>query len=749
MALENNLDANNDIAQFLEKFKDTPRPQPPAQEDLFTGKETAAPRPAQYARSFEKLEQKILELEEKFEASSTQNHLILNELSRTREAMERQRDKDAFLEHISRTIATLRTSVDNLTRAQETNSFSFRPAAQRNFDPLPEEQVTLSSYDTARAAEQEVTRLKEERAEQNRLFSSLRQKASQLKAVNSALDREIKKAQQEKLDALKKSADQAKEILSLRDQLTAAEERFKSFDFEGRIISIKRQYQQKVSTLETQLKEMSDTCMRQVEEIESLKAKNTELQEAVAQKEALQAQLADKDKQLEELKNNIAMLQTQHVTDHEKQLADYTARLRTLEEQRTELSLALEKSQLALGTLRQEKEVLEKNFKELVVKINHNDAVIGQLKEKIDVLGRQNTELSHQNTALTQRNQELTQTATVLMSNNEKLAQTNQHLTQDNAALTQRNQHLTQDNNSLQQENQHLSQNNASLTQANAHLSKDNQTLSSANQTLLKDKQSLRAANQTLTRDNQTLSAANQTLIKDNQALSATNQTLTRDNKNLSQTNSHLASDNKTLVEANQHLAQDNEKLSQTNLHLTRKNEVLVQKQSAPKKAQPQQHSQQPVQEQARPEERAQLTRPEPPAARITPEVSSQRSAALLAARLVQEHAQKQAAAKAKQNAKIPLSKEQIPLGALPQAQEPVLHSLGRNLSKISVPAEEEWEVVSAQPAVKAVHSEADLPEIKVADPILQEELVEGEDFLEKTNSFVGRMKWSIFRENR
>ncbi len=709
MALENNLDANNDIAQFLEKFKDSPRPQPPAQEDLFTSNQTAPARPAQYAHSFEKLEKKILELEEKFEASSTQNHLILSELSRTREAMERQRDKDAFLEHISRTIATLRTSVENLTRAQETNSFSFRPSAtQRNFDPLPEDHITLSSYDTARAAQQEVTRLQEERAEQNRLFSSLRQKASQLKAVNSALDREIKKAQQEKLDALKKSADQAKEILSLRDQLTAAEERFKSFDFEGRIISIKRQYQQKVSTLETQLKEMSDTCMRQVEEIESLKAKNTELQAAAEQKEALQVQLAAKDKQLEELKNNIAALQNQHVSDREKQLADYTARLRTLEEQRTELSLALEKSQLALGTLRQEKEVLEKNFKELVIKINHNDAVIGQLKEKIDVLGRQNTELSHQNTALAQRNQELSQTATVLMSNNEKLSQTNQHLTQDNALLTQKNQHLTQ--------------NNVSLTQANAHLS----------------------------RDNQTLSAANKTLMKDNQALSATNQTLTRDNKNLSQTNSHLASDNKTLVEANQHLTQDNEKLSQTNLHLTRKNEVLVQKQSAREKAQLQQASQPPAAEHTQPAGSLQRPRPEPPAVRITPDVSSQRSAALLAARLVQEHVQKQAAAKARQTGnRVALSTEGISLDSLQQAPEPTLHSLGRNLSKISVPAEEEWEVVSAQPSVKTVQSEADLPEIKVADPLLQEDLVEGDDFLEKTNSFVGRMKWSIFRENR
>ena len=44
------------------------------------------------------------------------------------------------------------------------------------------------------------------------------------------------------------------------------------------------------------------------------------------------------------------------------------------------------------------------------------------------------------------------------------------------------------------------------------------------------------------------------------------------------------------------------------------------------------------------------------------------------------------------------------------------------------------------------VQTEADLPEIRVADPVPQEQLYNGEDFLEKTDSFIGRMKWSIFR---
>lgn len=689
MPLDNNLDGNNEIAHFLEKFKETEHPYPAAEPDLFTAPEkSASVRPGSYARSFEKLEQKIHELEEKFEASTTQNHLILSELSRTREVMERQKDKDAFLEHLSRTIATLRTSVENLTRAQETHSFSYRETPiQRSFDPIPttpsiSEATAASLY----AAEQETARLRQERDEQDRLFVSLRQKASQLKAVNSALDREIKKAQQEKLDALKKSADQAKEILSLRDQLTAAEERFKSFDFEGRIISIKREYQQKVSTLEIQLKEMSDTCMRQVEEIESLKAKNMELQAVAAEKETLQAQLAQKDNQLRELKEAMAALQAQQASfaNREKQVADYTIRLRALEEQRAQLSLALEKSQLALGALRREKELLEKNFKDLMVKINQNDSVISQMKEKIDVLARHNTELTHRNSALVQRNQELSQTASVLMTRNESLAQTNLDLT----------------------------------------------------------------------RDNQTLSANNANLTRDNETLHKDNANLTRNNEELSKNNADLV--------------RDNAELTKTNLHLTRNNEVLAQKAAAPrpkitlkktdKPAVPPAAPVAPVEKKPAPAqaEQAKVAVEDPvvPAAAQTSPLPKS-SAALLAARLVQQHAQRKNAAacpveKPAEKTNAASGEEGISAAdeSLREGRTAVLHSLGRTLQQVPTADEEEWEVVSAQ-VPTAVRTEEDLPEIKVADPVAQDNLFDGEDFLEKTNSFIGRMKWSIFRENR
>ena len=639
MALQDELNGHNDIAQFLEKFKEAPFPKETAQESFAPHGEQPPLRAAQSARSFEKLEQKILELEEKFEASTTQNHLILNELARTREAMERQKDKDAFLEHLSRTIATLRTSVENLSQAQQAHSFAFREApVQRSFDPLPS---VFAPVDTdagsAYAAAQETARLLREKEEQTRLFNSLRQKASQLKAVNSALDREIKKTQQEKLDALKKSAEQAKEILSLRDQLTAAEERFKAFDFEGRIISIKKEYQQKVTSLETQLKDMSDTCMKQVEELEFLKAENTKLQNAAVQKETLASKLDDKEKELVALKQTMASLHTQQTDQHAKQMAAFTAQLRTLEEQRDRLAIELEQSQLATGNIRREKELLEKNFKELVEKINQNDALIGQLKQKIDVLGQQNQ-------ALTRQNQTLAQNNTVLAQDNASLSKTNLELTNRNAALTQHNATL--------------SRHTAALEQDKTSLSKRANELDKQTQDLSRQAQQLGVEKKTLSVELEQLQRRNEELSTQCARLQQKNQTLTYQTKDLNQENQQLRT----------------------------------------------------------------------------------HSAALLTARLVQNHQHKQDAHAA--------AKPAPPGQALRRPAAPVLHSLGRTLP-VAAPQEEDWELISAKVQPSKIRSTDDLPEIKVASSAAQDDPFDGEDFLTKTDTFIGRMKWSIFRDSR
>ncbi len=495
MAFENNQpEGQSDITRFLEKFNqevsstDFSFTQPHPRENR---KNSAAINQQQYQQSFEKLEEKIRELEDKFEASAAVSQAIMRELALSRRAAEDNRkSKDAFMDSISVTIAHLKETVENLSRAQRAPKiYDPAPAPARAFDALPTPQTTAEEYlamahyrpENYRAAQQ--AKLHQERAEKEqalfdlkiakeekeralsdlhsaqtekenaladlrsaqaekesalsdlrsaqtakenalaslrvaqtekeitlsksaaeqeekaRIISSLQQKASQLKAVNVALDREIKRVQQEKMEALRKSAEQAKEILSLRDALTAAEERFKSFDFEGRIISIKRHYQHKVATLENQLQEISNTCMKQVEEIETLKAENLKLHQVAEEREQLAALYEAKTHELEELQAEVAQLRAQSEGGNQARLAAFTHRMQRLQKEHEELSGRLTQAQEALQTVNAEKKTLEDNFKVLLGKIEQNDAVIEELKRKIAVLSQENQDLKKAHTA--------------------------------------------------------------------------------------------------------------------------------------------------------------------------------------------------------------------------------------------------------------------------------------------------------------------------------------------------------------
>ncbi|OUO56622.1 hypothetical protein [Candidatus Avelusimicrobium gallicola] len=680
MALDNNqYDGHGDIAQFLEKFKEQTFAAASSADKGYSPREGSVPaKPAQYERSFEKLEKKIVELEERFEASATQNQLILSELARTREAMERQKDKDAFLEHLSRTIANLKASVENLSRAQQ-ERFAYRePDVQRSFDPVPpafqagDESHTAIYHYQANAPH--TGRTHAEREEKERIITSLRQKASQLKAVNSALDREIKKAQQEKMEALKKSAEQAKEILSLRDQLTAAEERFKSFDFEGRIISIKQEYQQKVSSLENQLQAMSDTCMKQVEEIESLKAENVKLHKAAAEKEEALARLEAKEKELVALKNEMAQLADNNSKRAQKQLAVFSERLRALEGQRDGLAAELEQAQASLDAVRQEKDLLEKNFKELVEKINNNDAVIEQLKHKIEVLGQQNEELTHHNETLSEHN-------AALQSANETLSR-------EKAEMTAHTEHLAREKESLSARAQQLEQESAQMAERSEHLTREKEQLASRVEFLAREKDTLDIRTRQLDSEKENLSKNVETLHLEKEALEREKSALSLQSTRLQKRTEELEGEKKELAKENQQLRNQ--------------------------------------------------------------------SAALLAARLVQE---KERAAKEETLRKAAAARPAAPKPSVANAQPaapqapvqtaaPAAPALEKT-PQTAVPLSEK--PVEMNQAVKSkVMTEADLPEIKVADPVPQPEpLFDGEDFLEKTDSFIGRMKWSIFREDK
>ena len=550
-----------------------------------------------------------------------------------------------------------------------------------------------------------------DREEKERIISSLRQKASQLKAVNSALDREIKKAQQEKMEALKKSAEQAKEILSLRDQLTAAEERFKSFDFEGRIISIKQEYQQKVSSLENQLQEISDTCMKQVEEIESLKAENLKLHKAAAEKEEALARLEAKERELLTLKAEMAALQENSSKTAKKQLAVFSERLRALEGQRDGLAAELEQAQASLEAVRREKEMLEQNFKELLEKINNNDAVIEQLKHKIEVLGQQNEELSHHNEELTHHNTALQSANETLTREKTELTGQTQTLSRERAVLAERAETLGREKAELAERAEHLNREKAELAERTHALTQEKEELAARAEHLGREKESLEQHTRRLDSDKDVLSKSVEALNREKEALEREKATISLESGELKKRAEELENETKALAKENQQLRNQSAVLLAARLVQEKERaakEETLRKAAASRPAGPSAQAHQPASKPAEP-----VNKPAAPQETLSaPSAEKEPVAAPQAPQAVRP----QAPAAQKE--------ERVPLSEMPMTMQETVKS--------------------------KVMTEADLPEIKVADPIPQPEpLFDGEDFLEKTDSFIGRMKWSIFREDK
>lgn len=662
MAFETEFDGQTDFSDFLERFRmqEIPASDGASAKSSYDGKKqlNAVSRQAQYDKSFEKLEAKIHELEERFEASAAQNDKILSELALTRQAMEKQKDKDAFVAGLAETINNLKASVETLSRAQTARVLGFdqAPEVNRGFDDKAPAFVPAQVPQEAPQT-QEKERL--EREEKERLISSLHQKASQLKAVNSALDREIKKVQQEKMEALKKSAEQAKEILSLREQLTAAEERFKSFDFEGRIISVKQQYQQKVSSLETQLHEISNVCMKQVEEIESLKAENLKLHNIANEKAELTAQYEAKTKELESVRASMASMEEAHAGESKKQLSIFGSRIQTLEQERDALAAKLEEVQQRLDTVLREKQTLEANFKELLEKINRNDAVIEELKQKIEVLTAENVHLTDERTALQTANADLSRRADELSKNNEALLKNQAALAGVNEELARKTQELNQASEALLREQQ-----------AHADLSRRADALNENNEALLKKQAALAGVSEELSRKTQELNQANEALLREQTALSREKDSLSRQKENWTKERELLEHQKQMLVQEKELLIKQKKELEQEKESLARENKAL--------RAQP----------------------PHKSAAPVAPMVHLPKS----------------------------------PAPAKPEASAVPLNETPVEVKETLKPK---------------VRSEEDLPEIKVAKPMAQDDFGPGGDFLEKTDSFIGRMKWSIFREDK
>ena len=215
----------------------------------------------------------------------------------------------------------------------------------------------------------------------------LEDKVAKLKAVNQALSTQIKQAREQKIQALKKSAEQAKEILALKEELAKAEN-FKTIDFENGLVKIRKEYETKISSLEKQLHDLSERFAKQVQEIEALKTDNAKLKQAQEEKFSLEEQYNTLTLHAKDLENQVASY-----AKHEKEnslakakAAALTMQLSRIKEEKKTLSDQLDKTRLQIKTLSEDGQETRQALTMLKTQIVQNDDLITKLKNDISQL---------------------------------------------------------------------------------------------------------------------------------------------------------------------------------------------------------------------------------------------------------------------------------------------------------------------------------------------------------------------------
>ncbi len=177
----------------------------------------------QKEQSIKHLEQKIAELQSRFDDANKEksfNAYLQEELEDDKEDTKyipNVKANDEFFQNISSTIENLKGSLENIVSSR-----------------LQYEESLIRQDQT--------------------LINRLREKTSRLKAINLALNSEVKRAKNEKLESLRRSAEQTKELLSVRMQLSKVEEKARHGDF-------------KLSRMEQQLSSINEEKLALEDEI--------------------------------------------------------------------------------------------------------------------------------------------------------------------------------------------------------------------------------------------------------------------------------------------------------------------------------------------------------------------------------------------------------------------------------------------------------------------------------------------------
>jgi chromosome segregation ATPase len=272
---------------------------------------------------------RIDRLENELLRAAREKEAVTNELNRIKETFSKLERQSVFLEQISSVVVNLRDTVDRMSRQQSPFTLPLSPqppqfpaqmqAAPQSYAEQKLKEQLAAADQTAQQQDAVLAKAEQDKLRAINGLMRLKRGLMRMKAVNVALERELRALHEEKTksDALAQAnAEQADKLRStletkqteIVDLSKAVEEQHsRATTLETELSRIRTDHQTKTAELTQMLSSQSEEFTKRIEELEGL---STSTKEELVKSQAAGAELQQK---LEELERAKDAAQAQHI----------------------------------------------------------------------------------------------------------------------------------------------------------------------------------------------------------------------------------------------------------------------------------------------------------------------------------------------------------------------------------------------------------------------------------------------------
>ncbi|MDD4005447.1 MAG: hypothetical protein PHW69_09660 [Elusimicrobiaceae bacterium] len=367
-------------------------------------------------------EDRLSRLEAEYRRALTEKNILVQELANLKTAVSKMTNQGSYLDQISTVVLTLRDAVSTLSLQSGATLDFARNAAQKEEEfARAKDQIKklaaahAESEQNVKQRDGHIETLKADKLRAVQELLKLKQSLSQIRAVNSALERELTRVEAEKQAVQRSAAEQATFIGRLKKDMADNEARYLSevseltrkweeqkiemSDLTAELGRMQARHEEKVSELNALLREQAASYQARINHLELLQ-KTSEEKLKLVERERRELQercdgLAAEKRTVERERNDLELDKSRLESDKRSMEREMIR----LQSEKEALSAHINKLTTHGRLLFEHKQQLDAAVAELQRKSRENMASIASLNTEVSELNRRNESLKQEMTA--------------------------------------------------------------------------------------------------------------------------------------------------------------------------------------------------------------------------------------------------------------------------------------------------------------------------------------------------------------